>query len=212
MSTRFHFAYSESKFYCNNTCIGGALYTSCTLCPPLKFFPDFVSCDCECSPSTNLWTYQPGPQHWVLLKAFILAWSCYWLGPKPNVWLVWWSKCEKHGIEINIKFIGSRLVLPQVPSPYQRWYLHTYRGHLGWYGLRSYQHTSLIKSLQPVLTKVFFYKKYFQFFWFLYFGEFFFKILAILFFFSNFTIKKKIPIFLGHHSAQICPKREFFCW
>jgi len=99
----FHFTYSESKFYCNNTCIGGALYISCTLCPPLKFFPDFVSCDCECLPSTNLWTYQPGPQHWVLLKAFILAWSCYWLGPKPNVWLVWWSKCEKHGIEIKYK-------------------------------------------------------------------------------------------------------------
>ncbi len=44
----------------------------------------------------------------------------------------------------------------------------TYILRAGWYCLRSYQHTSLIKSLQPVLTKVFFIKKIifinFQFF------------------------------------------------
>jgi hypothetical protein len=112
-------------------------------------------------------------------------------------------------LKLSIKFIGSRLVLPQVPSPYQRWYLHTYRGHLGWYCLRSYQPDKVLASS---VDQGIFYKKYFQFFWFLNFGEFFFKILAIIFFFFQILhFKNKIPNFLGHHSAKICPKREIIC-
>jgi hypothetical protein len=38
-------------------------YSSLISLPSLKFFSDFVSCEeCECLPSIDLWTYQPGPQ------------------------------------------------------------------------------------------------------------------------------------------------------
>ncbi len=109
-------------------------------------------------------------------------------------------------LKLSIKFIGSRLVLPQVPSPYQRWYLHTYRGHLGWYCLRSYQPDKVLASS---VDQGIFYKKYFQFFWFLNFGEFFFKILAIIFF-SNFTLLKKNSNFFGSPQCKIFPKKRIF--
>jgi hypothetical protein len=72
-------------------------------------------------------------------------------------------------------------------------------------------HTSLIKSLQAVLTKVFFIKKYFQFFWFLNFGEFFFQNFSNNFFFFKFyTLKIKFQIFWVTIVQKFAQKEKLF--